>query len=264
MTRHQFNERSRMQRFRNAFDGFFDTIQFSHIEDTIDEKQILFLKNGHEIPVDNLSTGEKQIVFRGAHLLKNLNGLDGGVVLIDEPELSMHPKWQAKIFKYYRDLFTSEGTQRAQIIFATHSEYVLRAALEDRDNTLVIVLGEEEGSVVQRRIDHSAGVLPIITAAETSFLAFGVYSTDYHIELYSYLQSKANVTSIKACDQYIEQRPEYNPTQHEVVRTFRDTTYNTLPTFVRNRIDHPDPTDDFSPKQLETSTDLLIRIYAVP
>ena len=41
----------------------------------------------------------------------------GGVVLLDEPELSMHPKWQQKVLEYYRSLFTAEGVQNAQMIF---------------------------------------------------------------------------------------------------------------------------------------------------
>ena len=60
------------------------------------EKKIIFTKYGRDISIDNLSTGEKQIVFRGAYLLKNSNNLSKGIVLIDEPELSMHPKWQEK------------------------------------------------------------------------------------------------------------------------------------------------------------------------
>ena len=43
------------------------------------EKKILFKKNITLVPIDNLSTGEKQIVFRGAYLLKNINNLDGAL-----------------------------------------------------------------------------------------------------------------------------------------------------------------------------------------
>ena len=257
ITREQFNATSRMYRFRNAFDRFFDTIRFSRIE-----KRVLFAKNGHEIPVDGLSTGEKQIVFRGAHLLKNLNGLNGGIVLIDEPELSMHPKWQDRVLKYYRELFSSGGAQCVQMIFATHSEYVLRAALEDPEHTLVIVLSESGGTITPRKIDRPSAVLPQVTAAETNFMAFDIYSIDYHIELFSYLQSKIGDDRIVACDQYIQAHPKYNAAVHARTSVNPNTgrSYNTLPTFVRNRIDHPDPTDPFTKEQLRVSTDLLIEL----
>lgn len=266
MTYQQFWPTAKMYRFENAFNSFFQTIRFSRIEDAADEKRVLFKKNGHEIPIDGMSTGEKQIVFRGAHLLKNLNGLNGGLVLVDEPELSLHPKWQGKALEYYRSLFKSNGTQNVQMIFATHSEYVVRAALEDPADTLVIVLTDDGGTIKQRKIDRPSAVLPRITAAETNFLAFGIYSTDYHIELYSYLQTISHKTSILGCDRYIErQTPKYDARKHGRISTFteksgRVVTYHTLPTLVRNWIDHPDTAPSCTQKDLEDSTDLLIEL----
>lgn len=54
--------------------------------------------------------------------------------------MSMHPKWQEKILKYYCDLFMSGGAQTAQMIFATHSEYVLRAALTPPNNNDMLII----------------------------------------------------------------------------------------------------------------------------
>lgn len=91
-----------------------------------------------------------------------------------------------------------------------------------------------------------------------------IYSTDYHIELYSYLQSKAQAQSIKACDEYIEQQAGiYDRTKHERPSSFTNnsghtTHYNTLPTFVRNAIDHPNTAMSYTQQDLEISTNLLI------
>lgn len=94
-----FHRTSKIFRFENAFNNFFDTIKFEGVdEEATDEKKVTFSKNEKNIAIDDLSTGEKQIVFRGAQLLKNSKNLNGGIVLIDEPELSMHPKWQSKVF----------------------------------------------------------------------------------------------------------------------------------------------------------------------
>lgn len=36
--------------------------------------------------------------------------------MVDEPELSMHPKWQKNILRYYKNLFTdNNGVQIAQL-----------------------------------------------------------------------------------------------------------------------------------------------------
>jgi hypothetical protein len=69
-----FKQASKMYRFEKAFNEFFETVQYKGVDNTNSEEiKIFFEKHGKEIPVDDLSTGEKQIVFRGAHLLKNIN-----------------------------------------------------------------------------------------------------------------------------------------------------------------------------------------------
>ena len=263
----EFKKTSKIHRFEEAFNDFFENIKFKNVDDTDpNEKRIIFEKHEKNISIDDLSTGEKQIVFRGAHLLKNINSISNGTVLIDEPELSMHPKWQQNILQYYRKLFTKNNTQSVQMIIATHSEYILRAALEDRDNVLIITLSDDNGTIVPKRIT-APSVLPTITAAETNYLAFGIISPDYHIELYGYLQNKTNRYSVKNCDDYIvAQTSIYNPTLHYKPSSFTNNirgntvTYQTLPTYIRNAIDHPSPTNTYTQDELKTSIELLIQL----
>lgn len=215
-TYQEFLPTGKMYRFENAFNQFFDTLQFEDVdEESTDEKRIIFTKHGKTIAIDQMSTGEKQIVFRGAHLLKNSQNLIGGTIFVDEPELSMHPKWQERILKYYRDLFTQQGHQMAQMFFSTHSEFVIRAALEDTDNVLVIILEDKNGAIVPSRTTDR--ILPTLTASEINYLAFGVASVDYHIALYGRLQLMEQKDRIAACDAFIAQHPDYNPTIHEKI-----------------------------------------------
>lgn len=250
---------SKIFRFKNAFDNFFDKLEYYKVEDANGEKAILFNKNGKKVSIDNLSTGEKQIVFRGSYLLKNNRKLDGAVIMIDEPELSMHPKWQKNILKYYKDLFTERGQQKAQLLIATHSEYVLESALKDRINNLVVVLNENNGNINVRKVD-APSVLPSITCAETNYLAFDVVSNDYHIQLYGYLQNKESKQSVKSCDDFIKVSSYFNPTIHYKPSTFNTTTYDTLCTYIRNAIDHPDPSKHFTEEELRISIELLIKL----
>ena len=257
-----FSARAKLTRFRNAFNGFFDDIKFEKI-DTADpqEKRIIFRKYGKMIDIDSMSTGEKQIVFRGTQLLKNSRNLANGIILIDEPELSMHPKWQEKVFDYYRNLFTQTGTQTAQIIIATHSEYVIKSALKDSTDVLVIVLKNDNGIIVPERITAPT-VLPTISNAEVNYNAFGVLSTDYHIQLYGYLQQKEGKTSIKSCDDFIASSTHYNAAIHSKasVNPRGGTPYQTLPTYIRNAIDHPDSGNTYTDAELEISIKLLIEL----
>lgn len=214
----------------------FDKVDTS----STNEIRILFEKHGKSITIDELSTGEKQIIFRGSMLLKN------GCILIDEPELSMHPSWQSKILDYYRDLFRdTSNKQTVQMIFATHSEYVIRSAMKERNNTLVVVLQNNGTDIVANKIDVTQ-ILPIITAAETNYIAFKIASSDYHILLYGYLHTKTcEGKNIKEFDDYITQQPEYDSNKHEKTYTYKRTIYKSLPTYIRNAIDHPTTNTSF-------------------
>jgi predicted ATPase len=258
---------SKMFRFSNAFNSFFDTIKYDTVADEGSEKTIMFKKNGVSIPIDKLSTGEKQIVFRGAHLLKNLNNLNDSIIMIDEPELSMHPRWQNKILDYYTNLFSENNSLKSQLFFATHSELVLKSALQDTSKCLVIVLSFDNGRLEAKRI-VSPSVLPRITSAETNYLAFNLPTIDYHIELYGYLQTKESKETVKACDTYIASTTYYqnNTTLYSKPSTYTPTgasnpiTYNTLPTYIRNAIDHPDNGNTYTIVELQHSIALLIEL----
>ena len=70
----------------------------------------------------------------------------------------MHPKWQQKVLEFYRNLFNVDGKQTAQMIIATHSEYVVKSALENSSNVLVIALTDDNGKINPNRIT-APGVL---------------------------------------------------------------------------------------------------------
>lgn len=261
----------RINRFKNAFATVFQNLNFYKIANEGSIKKVIFKKDNHEVGISALSSGEKQIVFRGAFLLQNQQSSKGCCILIDEPEISLHPIWQGKIFDYYRHLFIDDtGTQTSQIFIATHSQYVLKSALENSSNTLILLLNNSHGAI---EISHIKAplVLPSITSAEINYVGFNLVSNDYHIELYGHLQNKiallqgTSECSVKACDNYITQQTEYDVTKHyksssHVGRNGHTTVYDTLPTYIRNAIDHPDPSRTFTAEELRTSIELLIKL----
>ena len=265
---------SKQCRFVRAFDAFFADrgLKYGKVENRGGNKEILFEKGDNKIAVDSLSTGEKQIVYRGMFLLRNLNALSGSIVFVDEPELSMHPRWQKKILPFYENLFKDgAGNRTSQMFFATHSNYVVDSAFTDAANHLVILLSSDaNGVVTSHKVDNADRVLPRISTAEINYLAFHLPSIEYHVELYGYLQIKegnlvaGRAFNVKETDDFIKNRAQYDARRHAKQYVFTKpngdmTTYDTLCSYIRNCIDHPDPVAHTVPteEEMKTSIELL-------
>lgn len=138
----------RMERFTNAFNRMFDELEYSGIDNKGGKKVVLFKKYGELVPIDSLSSGEKQIVYRGCFLLRDINALNNAFVFIDEPEISLHPLWQMKVMDYYKSIFTNNaGEQTSQMFVVTHSPFIIHN--ENRRNDKVIVLARDsKGQII--------------------------------------------------------------------------------------------------------------------
>ena len=234
MSTAEFEPISKIYRFKSAFNGFFETIKYKKVGNASGEKVVIFEKHGIEIPIDVLSTGEKQVVFRGAYLLRNINVLQNSTIMIDEPELSMHPLWQKKILQYYKNLFTdANSNQTAQLLFASHSEAVISEALKDLDKTKVIVLKRDGNGLVSANCIGTPAVLPYTMAAEVNYQAFELVSTDYHNALYGYIEAEGWKNNFDA---------QYQKINYVKLNT-NGTTSNlqkTLTEKIRHIIHHPE------------------------
>ena len=131
-------KRHRLKRFTKAFDSMFPNKRFVGIDNVQGHKTVYFEEYGKRMPIEKLSSGEKQIVFRGGFLLRNQKTTEGSVVLVDEPEISLHPKWQLQIMSFLKALFMRNGQQTSQIIVATHSPFIIHNATRNNDKVIVI------------------------------------------------------------------------------------------------------------------------------
>lgn len=101
-------------------------------------------KNGEELDVNQLSQGEKSLLALVGDIARRLallnpsldNSLEGeGVVMIDEVDLHLHPKWQHDLIDKLVATFPN-----VQFILTTHSPHVI----SDRNDILLYSLDDGE------------------------------------------------------------------------------------------------------------------------
>lgn len=83
-----------------------------------DSNEIFFEQYGERIPPYMLSSGEKQILVIMLTALVQENR--HGVILMDEPEISLHIEWQQRLITLVRTL-----NPNTQIILCTHSPAII-------------------------------------------------------------------------------------------------------------------------------------------
>lgn len=92
---------------------------------------ILVQKGSNEFCFSWASSGEKQLFFTFLNILANIK--TNSLVLIDEPEISLHPNWQIGYIDFLKKLFKNYD---CHFIVATHSHYLV-SDLEARSSSLV-------------------------------------------------------------------------------------------------------------------------------
>jgi predicted ATP-binding protein involved in virulence len=106
---------------------------------------------GAEVSLNDLSTGERQLINFALQLF--VAGIRDSIILIDEPEFSLHPSWQNKIvgvLQKYADEYN------CQVILATHSPHIIGSV---RPEQLRLLYKDESGAIkVKEHIRESYGL----------------------------------------------------------------------------------------------------------
>jgi len=123
---------------KNIFNGLDLGFEYSHLDR--DDNPFFINKNGEEFQIKNLSTGEQTLLSKVLYLY--FKDYKDKVILIDEPELSLHPSWQNKVLKIYEN-FAIENS--CQIIIATHSPHIIGSA---KNEYIRFLEKNKDGSVI--------------------------------------------------------------------------------------------------------------------
>jgi predicted ATP-dependent endonuclease of OLD family len=136
-------------------------IDFSHPESLQlflqDSDDLKTLRDLEIFSVDNISLRKagSQFKFEQAssgeyHLLTSFLGIisrieDNSLILIDEPEISLHPNWQMQYMEVLNSVF--ENFKTCHFIVASHSHFLVSDLIADRSAILRLFLDKEFSSV---------------------------------------------------------------------------------------------------------------------
>ena len=191
------------------FEDFNLNFQFKRIDHK--SKKPLFsnydnVKDDIEFNLRDLSTGEKTLLSKVLYLY--LNEVKNKVVLIDEPEFSLHPSWQAKILKVYENFAKSYN---CQIIISTHSPHIIGSC----KNEYIRVLrfnDENNVEVVDNKLSNEKDV---------NWVLEEIMGTDY-LEGKSIINKIKEIENLLGKEQYLKADKKISNLEEKIARTDLD------------------------------------------
>ena len=126
-----------------------DLTMISHLEnlDIINLEGIRIQKCKSSLSMTDISSGEY-------HLLNSLIGLFANIekdslILIDEPEISLHPNWQMKYITFLKTVFTKFSS--CHFIISTHSHFLI-SDLEGKSSSVTALSRDIETNILSAKL----------------------------------------------------------------------------------------------------------------
>ncbi len=236
---------------KNAIEKFKEfsgyNIRLNFIDNYLPFKNASFvieLSNNMQIPLAELGSGYEMIFsLLYSFYMSKQNGRKL-LILIDEPELHLHPKLQEKFVE-----FLLEASKDSQIIMTTHSPLLIKQlAYNDKVKNIVLKKDELPAEFKARKLSY-------VSSNETNYLAFDLPTEEYHNELYEALMEQYDPNiRIKTFDnEFFVQQKHEKPIYPEHGKPNQVT----LHTYVRNQIHHRTANNIASQEDLRKSIEKM-------
>lgn len=162
------------------------------------------------------------------------------IMLLDEPETHLHPQAQVNLMKELIKLTTDA---KHIVIYATHSNYMIDKVNLQRN---IKVIKRKNETTKLEKISKSNS-----TYSEVNYTVFDIPTTDYHNELYGFLEDvhSTKLNGLPKDKSWINEKSG-------------KTESVSLPKYIRNSIHHPENTSNraYTSAQLKKSIDILRKL----
>jgi len=211
-----------------------------------------------DIGVDNLGSGIEMII--SLLLLETLASLskDDIFIIIDEPELHLHPSLQEQFVQYLKTI-----SLKKQILVSTHSPYFFKNCCSEKNIKLLVTeIVKNKSTIKDAEIQLST--FPWSPSwGEINYFAYNLPTVEFHNELYGYLQHLSRITKIVDFDEYLvnmgnKTSKKWTQDKEGITKDFNFT----LMTYIRNFIHHPENTHNppYTPDELKYSISQMLKL----
>lgn len=116
--------------------------------DVLVMNSIEVIKSDKTLGLSQTSAGESQIVMSLLGILANIK--NNSLVLIDEPEISLHPNWQMKYIHLLKQMFQEE--YGCHFIIASHSHFIVSDL--EKESSSIISIKQAEGKLIAESLSE--------------------------------------------------------------------------------------------------------------
>lgn len=170
------------------------------------------------------------------------------LVLIDEPELHLHPKLQNDFVNH---LISFSDTN--QILLSTHSPYFFKNCLSNENIELLITKKDEKNIItLENTGNNKFGLFKWSPSwGEINYFSYDLATIEFHNELYGYLED-TNKTALNGLNKNNNWFNSKTNTNEQV----------SLCTYIRHSIHHPENINNqkFTDEELKQSIDEMIKL----
>lgn len=256
-----------IKELNNKIDKFeLDPINFSFIDNSMPFDQAVLSKKVGKIKLQTKYHGSGIEMIYSLLFLDVLSSLskENLIILIDEPELHLHPKLQEKFANYLLELSRNE---KYQIFITTHSPIFFKHLVK-KDNVVSMITKKVDNNFEIKEYEQKQSIFPWGTTwGEINYFAYNYATIEFHNELYGYLQEITGKTRCNELDNYlnsehnIDKNKKWTPERNGQPQTEENVT---IMTFIRHKIHHPEnrtmQSKNFTDKELKSSIGEMINI----
>jgi hypothetical protein len=240
-----------------------DTVDLSFLDANAPYDSLFLAKklSALDLPVASLGSGIEMIVC--LLFLETIASLsrEKVIILIDEPEMHLHPTLQDNLMKFLFDLSSNQ-----QVIFSTHSPYFFKNSLDHASSSLLLANRDSSGNIAlsdAREVNFT--LFPWSPSwGEINFRAYSVCSVEFHNELYGRIQEIEGKERELEVEQFFVSAGHTKPKSWvRVSGGVAAAGYQTtLMTFIRNTIHHPEnrQNSNYTEAELKESITVMINI----